>query len=522
MMACHPSTHISLKEGKMCCKRRAGVSAYLLALLAVLSSPVAAQETTKPPIENDSRTVEQLQEQLAATQQRLTVSEQKLRDLSAVVENLQQQMASIKKEPAPAVSDAQPSSPEPGPKPANITDDEWQLLNAKVEEHQQTKVESGSRFRLKLSGMFLFNVFGNAGFVDEIDLPRVAYPRPPAASDGTFGASIRQSVISLTGYGPTVAGARTSADLQVDFLGGIAAGYSGYSTGIARLRLARMRLDWDNTSVVGGLDNLFLSPNSPTSYMSVAEPAFASAGNLWTWTPTVRVEQRVKTNNVLWKFEGGVLDYAGYTGFYQDTRYATPGESSKQPAYAIRISGNGRGEDNPISFGVAGLVAPQRYPNANNVNGWGGLLDWKTPLAPHLELSGEFYRGKGIAGFGGVGLVNVQNQTYQYLVTTAPSIAKLSTLGGWSQLKAKVNARNEFNIAAGYGGFDSAALRNSAAADTNLLFVPARNESMLINYVFKPRSDLVFSLEYRRLKTYNVSDAPYTADHVGAAAAFLF
>jgi hypothetical protein len=283
-----------------------------------------------------------------------------------------------------------------------------------------------------------------------------------------------------------------------------------------------MRFDWEKTSVVGGLDTLFFSPNSPTSYMTVAEPAFASAGNLWTWTPMVRVEQRVKTDKVLWKFDGGILDYAGYTGYHQDFRYATPGESSKQPAYAIRISGNGRGEDNPISFGIAGLIAPQVFPNDNTVNGWGGLADWKTPIAPHLELSGEFFQGKGIAGFGGVGLVNQQNQTYQYLATTAPVIAKLSTIGGWSQLKAKINARNEFNVAAGYGGFNSANLRNAAESNLSLLFIPARNESMLVNYVFKPRSDLVFSLEYRRLKTYNVTDEPYTADHVGAAAAFLF
>lgn len=508
----------------MCCKRRAGVSAYLLALLALSSLAVVAQESTqtKPSEGTDRRSVEQLQQQLTATEQRLSESERKLRELSSIVENLQRQMAGLKQEPEAPTVESQTTVAEQKPQNSKITDDEWQLLAAKVEEHQQTKVESVSKFRLKLSGMFLLNVFGNSGFVDEIDLPRVAYPRPPAASDGTFGASIRQSIIGLTGYGPDFGGARTSADLQLDFFGGIAGGYSGYSSGLARLRLARMRLDWDKTSVVGGLDNLFLSPNTPTSYMSVAEPAFASSGNLWTWTPTVRVEQRVKTDNVLWKFEGGILDYAGYTGFYQDVRYATPGESSKQPAYAMRISGNGRGEDNPISFGVAGLIAPQRYPNANNVNGWGGLVDWKTPIAPHLEVSGEFYRGKGIAGFGGVGLVNQQNQTYQYLVTTAPTIAKLSTIGGWSQLKAKINLRNEFNFAAGYGGFNSANLRNAAGFDSSLLFVPARNESMLVNYVFKPRSDLVFSLEYRRLKTYNVNDEPYKADHVGAAAAFLF
>jgi len=127
-------------------------------------------------------------------------------------------------------------------------------------------------------------------------------------------------------------------------------------------------------------------------------------------------------------------------------------------------------------------------------------------------------------GDGSVHLVQqtIDHQTYQYLATTAPTIAKISTLGGWAQLKATVNSRNEFNVAAGYGGFNSSNLRNAAATDASLLFVPARNQSMLINYVFKPRSDLVFSLEYRKLRTYDVLEEPYKADHVGAAAAFLF
>ena len=498
----------------MCRKHIAGVSAYSLVLMVLSSIAVGQQPATQ------QEDVRQLREQLKATERRLAESEGKLRDLSVVVEGLQRQMASLNGESV----DKTVSAPQIAgyDHAATRSSEDLELLNAKIEEHQQTKVESTSKFRVKLSGMFLLNVFGNAGYVDEIDVPRVAYPRPPAASDGSFGASVRQSIVGITGYGPELGGARTSADLQVDFFGGLSSGYSGYSSGIARLRLARMRMDWNRTSVSGGLDTLFFSPNSPTSYMTVAEPAFASSGNLWTWTPMLRVEQRATIKDVVWKFEGGILDYSGYTGYYQDFRYPTPGESSKQPAYSIRISGNGRSEDHPISFGIAGIIAPQTFPGNNTVNGWGGLLDWKTPLAPHLELSGEYFAGKGIGGLGGVGLVSTQNQTYQYLATTAPTIAKISTLGGWAQLKATVNSRNEFNVAAGYGGFNSSNLRNAAATDASLLFVPARNQSMLINYVFKPRSDLVFSLEYRKLRTYDVLEEPYKADHVGAAAAFLF
>lgn len=510
-----------------------GIPKPFLCLVGIIACSTLAVAQQPAPIQSgDTADITELRGQLQATREQLSETQDKLRELSSVVADLQRQMAALKPESAPTTA-APPKYPEStqaaantapaSQTPAKITEDEWQLLNEKVEEHEQTKVGSASKFRLKLSGLMLLNVFGNSGTVDEIDLPRVAYPTPAAASDGSFGASVRQSIVSLTGYGPDLFGAKTSADLQVDFFGGVPIGYSGYSSGVARLRLARMRLDWDKTSVVGGLDYLFFSPNSPTSYASIAEPALASAGNLWTWTPTLRLEQRFNTSKVLWKFEGGVLDYSGYTGFYTDYRFATPGESSKQPAYAIRISGNGHSEDHPVSFGIAGVIAPQRYPGGNDVNGWGSLIDWKTPIAPHLELSGEFFAGKGLGGFGGFGLENLQNPNYQYLANTAPTIAKLSSLGGWSQLKFRVNERNEFNVAAGYSGLKAFDLRNAATLDPNLAFIPVSNESLLMNYIFRPRSDLVFSLEYRRLRTMQALEyAPYSANHVGASAGFIF
>jgi hypothetical protein len=49
-----------------------------------------------------------------------------------------------------------------------------------------------------------------------------------------------------------------------------------------------------------------------------------------------------------------------------------------------------------------------------------------------------------------------------------------------------------------------------------------RNEMFFLNYIFRPRPDLVFSAEYRRLKTYQGFGAPATADQVGLAAGFFF
>ena len=48
----------------------------------------------------------------------------------------------------------------------------------------------------------------------------------------------------------------------------------GFGAGIMGLRVARVQFDWRNASITGGLETPFFSPNSPTSYLSLAVPAF--------------------------------------------------------------------------------------------------------------------------------------------------------------------------------------------------------------------------------------------------------
>src|SRR6202140_1395469 len=128
---------------------------------------------------------------------------------------------------------------------AQVSQDDWDLLNARVEEQRQTKVESGSKFRLRLSGIALFNAFDTSGSVDNLDLPAIVVPRLTGYPAGGLGASVRQSIIGLTGIGPEIFGARTSAELQMGFYGGLPSGYNATTSGIANLRIARIRFDWE-------------------------------------------------------------------------------------------------------------------------------------------------------------------------------------------------------------------------------------------------------------------------------------
>jgi len=50
----------------------------------------------------------------------------------------------------------------------------------------------------------------------------------------------------------------------------------------------------------------------------------------------------------------------------------------------------------------------------------------------------------------------------------------------------------------------------------------ARNQAWMANVIFRPRSDLLLSAEYRHLKTDVISHDSYRADHVNLMMGVLF
>ncbi len=236
------------------------------------------------------------------------------------------------------------------------------VLEGKVNDQYQTKVESGSKYRLRLSGIVLLNLYDNRGPVDNQDFPQLAEPpqsHPLFVSPGAFGGSLRQSQIKLQAFGPDLFGARTSADLEFDFAGGFADQWNGVSMGLVRLRTGTMRMDWTNTSIVAGQDRMFFAPLAPTSLASMAIPALSYTGNLWAWMPQVRVEHRFPLSDVSnIQVQAGILD--SLTGDPPEpgdnTRFPSWGEMSGQPAYATRISWSHRVFGQNLTVGVGWLL----------------------------------------------------------------------------------------------------------------------------------------------------------------------
>jgi hypothetical protein len=409
-----------------------------------------------------------------------------------------------------------------------------QLTDRKLQDLSQTKVESNSNYRLRLSGIALLNLSSTRGSVDYLDTPEIATERAPMASDGAFGGSLRQSQIGLEGFGPEIWGAKTSASVKFDFAGGFPGAPNGITQGIARLRTGVIRLDWDNTSLIAGQDALFLSPISPTSLASLAVPALAYSGNLWSWAPQVRAEHRIQvTDSSKLLLQGAVMD--NLSGEVPNSGYGTKGnaspgptpiqepsagESSGQPAYAARIAWTNQLWGQAMTIGAGGYYSRQNWGFDRTIDAWAGTTDLAMPLGSVVEFDAEFYRGRALGGLaGGIGQSVLWREPLQNATT---SIYGLDSIGGWAQLKFKLTPKFELNGAYGQDNPYASELRTFGGNAGYYNGILSKNTTTLANLIYQPRSDVVMSIEYRYLKTFPLDSYANTANHMSLSLGYIF
>jgi len=401
-------------------------------------------------------------------------------------------------------------------------EEDQQLIGAEVKEQSQTKVESGSKYRLRLSGIVLLNVFSNRGALDNIDFPEISEPPYPNGTNSTFGGSLRQSQISLQAFGPSIAGAHTSANIVFDFAGSIPESPNGAVTGLVRLRTGTIRFDWTNTSIIAGQDNLFISPLSPTSFAMIAYPPLSYAGNLWSWTPQIRIEHRFNfSNHSRILVQGGILDpLSGDVPYEEYERDPSFGEQSGLPAFAARIAWSHPIQDQTVTLGFGGYYSRQDWGAGRYVNAWTTIVDLTVPLGSRLGWTSEFYRGQAVGGLGGgIGQSVLWNGS---LDTPSTQVVGLDSVGGWTQLKFKVTPKIQLNAALGDDNPFAPELReyNGNTGYEGVLL--SRNLSPFFNVIYEPRSDTIFSLEYQRLKTYYLDSPSDSSNHVDLSLGYVF
>jgi hypothetical protein len=504
-----PASNLAASRG---CQQSSLSMRVLLGMAFVvvcIGVPALAQDAS-----SDGKELSRLGAELRQTQSDLADSRREIQELKRSLEELRSQVQGNR--PASDASSSAPSEPTTA-----SADQDPAFLAAKVAELHQDKVESASKYPVKLSGLILFNSYLNDGVFDMADFPSLVFPRTPGFSHNSIGATLNQTLLGLDVRGPKIFGAQTSADLAFDFGGGSPTVSFGVTDGIARLRTANIHLDWKGTSLKIGQDTPFFSPLSPTSYATVREPALSWAGNLWVWTPTVEVTHRFRVGEEsALVLQGGLLDPLTEAIPPFQGRFSTAGEVTRVPAIAGRIAWDRSSASHfPFTVGFSGYRARQKYDSFPDVDSWTMNTDFKVGIGSHLEVSGEWYRGQAVGGLGG--------GIWTSVVFPEPSephtaVYPLRSTGGWGQVKVIANSHVEFNVAAGQDSNIGESLRFFTESYAEGFDPLQRNRAELVNLIYRPRKFLVFAGEYRHLFTASSTGWSASGNHVNLSAGVEF
>jgi flagellar biosynthesis chaperone FliJ len=382
---------------------------------------------------------------------------------------------------------------------------------AQIREHAQTKVESDSKFRVRLSGTVLMNAFLNSNDASLNDVPLVA-PFNARKQKNNFGATLRQTMIGLTMDGPRLSeklgSARLSAQAEFDFWGGRFTDVLG----VLRVVTASARLDWEKTSLVVGQRPPLVAPRNPTSMAAVWLAPLAGAGNLWEWHPQIMVEHRVKAGEFSeLAFQGGMMMPFGET--FQGTLIEGPPGWQSRVLYRRNLD-----SDRTVEFGVGGYVHRRPFAGNRHVNSFAVTTDWNIPLGDRIALSGEAYHGRAIRIGEEAGDLN--DRLYALTGPLSDSTTRLrgvSSSGGWMQMAIRARDNLDFNFAYGqddpnnrdiFFGLSAASLR-------------LKNQVTSANFIWQLRQSFLFSAEMRRLWT-DYATVRRTGNHYNVAFGYTF
>jgi len=510
----------------------------LAILLLVPSLPRTSAQAADQPVL--AQKIQQLTDAMTKVQTQLEQSQQQLDEMRKELTVLRSQMPQDEAVPPLAQTNSTPSpvsaSPEepPGSKETAIQDlEEHQtVLDSEIATHEQSKVESESKYPIKITGMVLLNGFVNTAAVDVAANPALA-----TGGQGSGGASVRQTTLGFDARGPHLFGANSSADLRMDFYGSAAASasaatYSGLyntSTGLLRLRTAHAGLYWDRTEIYFALDRPILSADAPTSLTAASVPALAWSGNLWTWNPQVGITQKIgaiESRGV--QLQAAMIDVgdAPLTPPTSPSGSSNPtppssAEHSSRPGVEARVALLGSEQaDDRNQIGAGGYFARHASSLGNRYDSWAATLDARLLLVAHLQFSGSAYRGLALGGLGAGGY-----KDFAYSPNTNTGgyyFRPLNDAGGWAQLKEKVNDRLEFNEAYGMDNVFANDLRRYFVYDGSVAQNLARNRTFTANVIYSPSAYLLFSLEYRYLESAPVVGVPNASNIIGLGAGYKF
>jgi hypothetical protein len=486
----------------------------------ILFPPIGASLCQTPqPAPDMQEQVRRLTDAINRVQGQIDEAQRELGDLKTQLTALQPSAAGSSR-PVAEEQRTSPDAAELSAAVAAIRENE-SIHDTQIATLEQIKVESESKYPLKLSGLILMTGFVNTRRVDLAQSPTIALAGP-----GSTASTLRQTILGIDAHGPHLFGASSRADLRLDFDAGTSGGvYSGdNASGIVRMRTAHAELAWDRTKAFFSLDRPILNPDAPTSLTAVATPALAWSGNLWTWNPQLGVSRDLMQGSAATvRVEGGLIDVGDSPSLYstaQSGTYSPPGtaEQSRWPGLEARIAFVNEVRDRELHLGVSGLFAPHRVPQLKNFNSWAGAIDVGLPISRFTQLTGSAYRGQALGGLGGGAYKDYVARTYQ----GEWYFRALDDSGGWVQWKQRAGERIEFNEAFGIDNIPAHQLRPFVSSYAPSYYNLARNRTITANAIYSPSAYLLFSLEYRRIASSYVGYPTQFSDIIGLAAGYKF
>jgi hypothetical protein len=490
----------------------------LLGFLCVIATPLSGQNSVQESLE---KRVEQLTEAVTRVQAQLEDSQRQLKELSDQLSILRQRMA-VAADNSASSSDAAQLA-----KAVDEIRERQAIQESQIATHDQDKVESESKYPVKLSGLILLNGFVNTRQVDVAAMPSIAIQGP-----GSTGISIRQTILDLDARGPHLFGASSHADVRVDFDGGAQPGGTtgAYADYFVRLRTAHAALDWEHTGIFFSYDRPLVSPYTPDSLTAVALPALAWSGNLWTWNPQIGLTHDFShSTGQRLRLQAALIDVSDPPPLYYNPSAAPPGiasppstaENSRWPGVETRVALLGTQEEHSAQLGAGGYFAPHRTLGGINFDSWAGTLDYRQPILGRMELTGSFYRGQALGGLGGGGY-----KDFAYRVDPLnPSeiyFRAFEDVGGWAQWQIHPNERLRFNAAFGIDNVLASQVAPYAGPSTAIYQNLTRNRTFTGNMIYSPSAYLLFSLEYRHLASSPVVGQTASGNIIGIAAGYKF
>jgi hypothetical protein len=486
-------------------------------ILKILQETKAAAEQARDEARRAAQTSDSLSRRLE--QATLEVS-----DLKSQISDLRSQISDFRSQSLDGEADKETVVAQAGP--PEVKDDskldarlsnleeQVEMNAAQIKEQAQTKVESDSKFRIRLTGALLMNTYFNSADSADLDLPLYAYPASSNQNKkrNNIGGTLRQTRLGFSMSGPRVGGARLSAEADFDFWGGATSRSEGDVLGVLRIRTASARLDWDRTSIEIGQMSPMFSPRSPNSIAAVWYSPLAGAGNLWQWRPQINVEHRAPLSDS--------TEVVLQAGFMPNFNELFRGETLEgDPGYQGRVLLRRKMEnDRSAEIGFGGYYERRQFRFEKRVGSFALTTDWSLPLADRLTLSGEAYYGRSInLGEPGGGRIDRLYAVNSAVFDASTLIRGVRTSGGWAQLSFEARSDLEFNLAYGKDDPNDNDIRFGQQGN----FTRFKNQVGSANFIYHMRHNFVVSVEYRRLLT-DYNPGRRSNNHVNLAFGYLF